>query len=364
MKSFTYNALPARVIFGSDTLPQIAQEIKNLGCTKALVLTTPQQIPEGELVLKLIGPELGAGIYSEATMHTPTDITEKAVARAQELKADCVISVGGGSTTGLGKAIALRTGLKQIAVPTTYAGSEASATPIIGETSGSVKKTQKTMKVLPNVIVYDVKLSLTLPPRMTLTSGVNAVAHAVEALYSTDSNPIIDGLALQGITAIARALPQIMHSPPDSESLFSARSDALFGAWACGTCLGAVGMSLHHKICHTLGGTFNLPHADTHTVILPHAMAYNAPYAKETMKQIVSALKDAGLAAESAPGAVWDLVKSLDGPMSLRELGMREEDLDKAADIASGNPYPNPAPLERDKLKKLLQDAWNGIRPE
>ncbi|KAF5391692.1 hypothetical protein D9757_002393 [Collybiopsis confluens] len=362
MKSFTYNALPARVIFGIDTLPSIAQEIKTLGCTKALVLTTPQQIAEGQQVLKLIGAELAAGIYTEATMHTPTDVTEKAVAFAQELNADCVVAIGGGSTTGLGKAIALRTGLKQIVVPTTYAGSE--ATPIIGETAGSVKKTQKTMKVLPNVILYDVKLTLTLPLRLTLTSGVNAVAHAVEALYTSDSNPIIDGLALQGITALVRALPQIMHSPLDSDALLSARSDALFGAWACGTCLGAVGMSLHHKICHTLGGTFNLPHADTHTVMLPHVMAYNGPYAKEAMEKIASALKAAGLVADSAAGGIWDMVKSLNGPTSLRELGMREEDLDKAAAIASQHPYPNPGPLDRDLLARLLLNAWNGTRPE
>lgn len=260
-----------------------------------------------------------------------------------------------GSTIGLGKAIALHTDLPQIVIPTTYAGSE--ATPIIGQTKDGLKTTQKTMKVLPETIIYDVDLTMTLPPQMTITSGLNAIAHSVEALYSTDANPVLDSLAIQGIEAISRALPKIHANSQDKD----ARSDALFGAWACGTCLGACGMSLHHKLCHTLGGSFNMPHAETHTVILPHAVAYNEPFAKTQIEKVKKAI---GGDAPSAAAALFDLAKNNGAPYSLKQLGFKEEDIAKAAEIASKTPYPNPAPLEQEKLLKLLTDAFHGNRPE
>ncbi|KAF9458400.1 iron-containing alcohol dehydrogenase [Collybia nuda] len=354
MQPFVYNALPSRVIFGTGTLDQVPQEIKRLGCSKALILTTPQQAKEGKELKKLVG-DLAVGIYTNATMHTPTNITDDAVGLAQKLGVDCLVALGGGSTIGLGKAIALRTDLPQIVIPTSYAGSE--ATPIIGQTQDGQKTTQKTMKVLPEVIIYDISLTLTLPTQMTVTSGLNAIAHAVEALYAQEANPIIDLLAQEGIKSLAKALPVVIRGK--EQDVLQARSDALYGAWACGTCLGAVGMSLHHKLCHTLGGTFNLPHAETHTIILPHAIAYNAPYAKSAIAKVASSL-----GAENAAQAVYDLAKGLGVPYSLKELGMKEEDLEKAADIAVKSPYPNPAPLERERLLKLLRDAWAGNRPE
>lgn len=393
MHPFVYNALPARVLFGNGTLSKVAEEITKLGCSKALILTTPQQVKEGDSIKALIG-DLAVGLYTNATMHTPTNVTDEAVDIARKLGADCVIAVGGGSTIGLGKAIALRTDLPQIVIPTTYAGSEVrflgqgfvsiyfyfcrlipftQATPIIGQTENGLKTTQKTLKVLPEVIIYDVSLTLTLPPQMTITSGLNAIAHAVEALYSQDSNPITDSLAEQGIAGIARSLPVLIK---DSGNL-EARSDALFGAWACGSCLGAVGMGLHHKLCHTLGmfnsgnlqyttsadlkpgGTFNMPHAETHTVILPHAIAYNAPYAGSAMAKVARSL-----GVSNAAQGVFDLAKNLGAPYSLKQLGMKEEDLEKAAEIAAKSPYPNPAPLEKEKLLKLLKDAYEGKRPE
>ncbi|KAK0457887.1 iron-containing alcohol dehydrogenase [Desarmillaria tabescens] len=351
MKNFVYNALPSRVIFGNGTLDQVVQEITSLGCSKALILTTPHQVAVGEKVKELVGDK-AVGRYANATMHTPTDVTDDAIGVVQKLGVDVVIAVGGGSTIGLAKAIALRTDLPQIVIPTTYAGSE--ATPIIGQTENGLKTTQKTLKVLPEVIIYDVSLTVTLPPRMTITSGLNAIAHAVEALYSKEASPITDTLAVQGISSIAKALPVIMN---DSENL-DARSEALYGAWACGTCLGAVGMGLHHKLCHTLGGTFNMPHAETHTVILPHSMAYNAPYAQEAMEKVAKSL-----GVSNAAQGIFDLSKSLGAPSTLKELGMKEEDLGKAADIASKSPYPNPAPLERAKLFQLLKNAYEGVRP-
>src|SRR5687767_1021815 len=212
---------------------------------------------------------LCVGTFGSAAMHTPVEVSEAALAEARRLGADAVVSLGGGSTIGLGKAIALRADLPQVAVPTTYAGSE--ATPILGETQGGRKTTQRNPKLLPVVIVYDVELTLTLPAALSVASGLNAIAHAIEARYARERNPMTSLLALTGIRALVTALPGIVADPNDRE----ARSDALYGAWACGTCLAHASMALHHKICHVLGGTFGLPHAETHAIVLAHAVAYN-----------------------------------------------------------------------------------------
>lgn len=351
MQSFVYTAFPARVVFGQGTSVRVADEVRRLGAGKALVLSTPQQAGEAQALADRLNG-VAVGVFAEAAMHTPTDVTERGLARARELGADCLVALGGGSATGLGKAIALRTGLPQVVIPTTYAGSE--ATPILGETEGGRKTTRRSPKVLPAVIVYDVDLTLTLPAKLSVTSGINAIAHAVEALYAEEANPVVSMLAEAGIAALARALPAIVADPGDRD----ARSDALYGAWACGTCLGSVGMALHHKLCHVLGGTFDLPHAETHTVVLPHAVAFNAPAAKEAMARAAAAL---GM-PNAAPG-LFDLAQNLGAPTSLREIGMPEGGLDRAADLAVASPYWNPRLIERDAIRALLDDAWHGRRP-
>ncbi len=351
MQPFTYATAPVRVIFGRATLGGVADEIARLGASRALVLSTKQQRAQAEALAQRLGA-VCVGLFAEAAMHTPVEITERAMAVVRELKADCTVALGGGSTTGLGKAIALRTDLPQIVVPTTYAGSE--ATDIVGETQDGVKLTQRSAKVLPEVIVYDVDLNLSLPAGLTATSGINAIAHAVEALYARDANPVTSLMAEEGIRALASALPAIIENPADIE----ARSDALYGAWLCGTCLNAVGMALHHKLCHTLGGSFNLPHAETHTVVLPHATAFNAAAAPEAMARIARAL---GCQA-AAPG-LFDLAERLGAPLSLAELGLKSDELDHAAELAVKNPYWNPCPIDREAIRGLIDDAYNGRRP-
>ena len=208
-------------------------------------------------------------------MHTPVAVSEEATARALDLGADCVVAVGGGSTTGLGKAIALRTDLPQIVVPTTYAGSE--ATPILGQTEGGRKTTLTSPKVLPEVILYDAELVRSLPVAMTVTSALNAMAHAAEGLYAQNRSPVVHADGAGRAARLPRCAAQVIAAPLD----LKARGETLYGAWLCGTVLGQVGMALHHKLCHTLGGSFDLPHAETHAVILPHAIAYNAAAARE-----------------------------------------------------------------------------------
>lgn len=351
MTPFTYEALPARVIFGTGTIGRLPAELGRLGCGRALVLSTPEQRGTAERVAGLLGPAL-AGVFAGAAMHTPTEVTATALQEVDRLRADAVVSVGGGSATGLGKAIALRTDLPQVAVPTTYAGSE--ATPILGETDGGRKTTQRSLRVLPEVVIYDVELTLTLPPRLTAASGLNAIAHAAEALYAADANPVASLLAEQAIGLLAPALIAITRAPSDP----AARSDALYGAWACGTCLGLVGMSLHHKLCHVLGGSLGLPHAPTHAVVLPYAVAYNAAAAPEAMRRIARAL-----GSPDAAGGLHELARTLGGPLSLAELGMRGEDIERMADIAVASPYPNPAPLTRDGIRGLLDAAFHGRGP-
>jgi alcohol dehydrogenase class IV len=351
MRSFVYNGQPGRVVFGAGTLAQLGKEIETLGARRALVLSTPEQRASAERVAAMLGPK-AAGIFDRAVMHVPIETAREARELARQLDADCAVAVGGGSTTGLGKAIALDSGLTILAIPTTYAGSE--MTPIYGITEAGLKKTGRDARVLPRTVLYDPELTLSLPAGLSVTSGLNAIAHAAEGLYAVDANPVMDLMAEEGIRALGRALPGIRANPQDLQ----ARSDALYGAWLCGLVLANVGMALHHKLCHTLGGSFNLPHAETHTIVLPHALAYNAKAAPEAMKRIARALE-----GRSAAQAVYDLARDNGAPVALREIGMKAEDLDRACDIALQNQYPNPRPLERPAIRQLLQDAFEGKRP-
>lgn len=350
--SFTYEQLPGRVVFGAGSLDKLAEEVARLGAERAIVLSTPEQRASAEDAARRLGNR-AAGVFAQAVMHVPIETARAAREEARRLGADAAVAVGGGSTIGLGKAIALESGLAIIAVPTTYAGSE--MTPIYGLTEGGAKKTGRDRKVLPRTVLYDPLLTLTLPPALSATSGMNAIAHCVEALYAVDANPIVSMWAEEGIRALAGALPVVVQKPGD----VAARSDALYGAWLAGASLGAVGMALHHKLCHTLGGSFNLPHAETHTIVLPHATAYNAAAAPEAMRRISRALGGGGDAARG----LFDLASRLGAPVALKSLGVREADLDRVADIAVREPYPNPQPLERGGIRRLLQDAWEGRRP-
>ncbi|OAL54675.1 putative maleylacetate reductase [Pyrenochaeta sp. DS3sAY3a] len=350
MLSFVYNANPSRVIFRPGALSDIPAELTRHGYKAALILSTPQQVNEANRIAELLGSS-AAGIFSKATMHTPIAITTQALAQAKEKHADCIISVGGGSTTGLGKALSVRTGLPHISIPTTYAGSE--MTPVLGETVDGVKTTRNDPKILPGTVIYDVNLTLSLPQKLSATSGVNAIAHAVESLYAPDTNPIIRLLAKEGIRALAESLPIIV---ADGANI-SARSTALYGAWLCGQCLGSTTMSLHHKLCHVLGGSFNLPHAETHTILLPHTVAYNSPAITDASKDMADVL----------PGADGDCIQGLNRLINglgvgkaLKDHGMKEEDIDKAADIALRNPYANPRPIVQERIRELIRRAWAG----
>ena len=299
-----------RVLFGVGSRNTVADEVRRLGCSRALILSTPPQ-SSSALDLAAALNDMSAGVFSRAAMHTPVEVTEDALRHVQEINADCIVAIGGGSTTGLGKAIAYRTDLPQIVIPTTYAGSE--ATPILGQTEDGVKTTLTDRKVLPEVILYDPELVATLPVGMTVTSALNAMAHAAEALYARDKSEDSSQLAIDGLTSFVKSLPKVMLDPED----LAAREETQRGAWACGAVLGRVGMALHHKLCHTLGGSFELPHAETHAIILPHAIHYNAQAVPGLLAPVTDLLDG------SSPGmALWQFAKSMGAPLALRDLGL------------------------------------------
>jgi len=351
MQDFTYDQPPARIIFGVGAFARLGDEVMRLGARRALVLSTPEQLKEAEEAVRRLG-SLAAGIFPEAVMHVPIETARDARAVAKRLDADCCVAIGGGSTIGLGKAIALESGLPIVAVPTTYAGSE--MTPIYGLTEDGIKKTGRDLKVLPKAVIYDPELTLTLPPAIAGPSGMNAVAHCVEGLYAIDGNPIISLFAAEGIRALARSLPRVVEAPGDID----ARADALYGAWLAGTVLGAVSIGIHHKLCHTLGGTFNLPHAEVHTVILPHAVEFNRKAAPEAMRITAEAL-----GAQDAARGLYDLAARIGARVALKDIGMPADGLERAAELATQNPYANPRPVEYAGVLQLLRNAYNGIRP-
>jgi len=351
IREFVFSSHIPRVVFGAGSLQHLVREIDLLGAKRALLLCTPGQRAGAERVANMIGARC-AGIFDGAVMHVPIETAREARAVAKQLNADCAIVIGGGSTTGLGKAIALESSLPILAIPTTYAGSE--MTPIYGITEAGLKKTGRDFRVLPKTVIYDPELTISLPGSLSVTSGINAIAHAAEGLYAQDANPIMSLIAEEGIRALAQGLPKIIANPLDID----ARGDCLYGAWLCGAVLGSVGMALHHKLCHTLGGSYNLPHAETHAIVLPHALAYNASAAPDAMRRIAKALGT----SDAVQGMV-DLATLLGAPTALADIGMAADELDHCADIATQNAYWNPRPIEKTAIRSLLENAYYGKRP-
>jgi maleylacetate reductase len=348
---FVHESRPGRVVFGAGARTRLPEEIDRLGLHKLLVVCTPQQ---ADLAAELRSPlaDKIAELHPHAKMHVPVAEATKAVARSQEIGADGCLAIGGGSAIGLAKAIAKDTGLPIVALPTTYAGSE--MTPIWGLSDAGRKTTGRDPRVLPSTVVYDPQLTVTLPPALSVTSGMNALAHSAEALYAPDGSPITALLAAESARAIAGALPRVVDDPRDLD----ARSDALYGAWLAGSVLGTTTMSLHHKLCHILGGTFDLPHAETHTAVLPHVLAVNLPAAPQAKTALETALGTADPA-----GHLFRLAQNLGAEMSLEALGLPEEGLETIVAQALAAPYANPTPVTEADLHHILGNALAGTAP-
>jgi maleylacetate reductase len=352
MDNFIFPGLTTRVVFGAGTLSRTPEEVRRLGHAKVLVLSTPHQKADGEKLAEILGG-LATGIFAGATMHTPVEVTEVAIEAFRASGASAVVSLGGGSTTGLGKAIAIRTGADQLVIPTTYAGSE--MTDILGETAAGEKTTRRSPDVRPETVIYDVDLTLSLPVELTVTSAMNAIAHAMEALYAPDRNPVIELMCKDAMVSFHHDIPRLIEDPRNH----AARAKALYAAWCCSTALGHVSMALHHKLAHVFGGSFGTPHAETHAVLLPYTTAFNEQAVPDLLRPIADTF-----GGGSAGGGLWDFAKSIGCPTSLRAMDIQEADLDRATAIAVKNAYTNPRAIEPGSIRELLQAAWEGRRPE
>lgn len=353
LSPFVYDALPGRVVFGLGAgRERLVEELTRLGARRVLAIVAE---PERGLAETLLAGRRApvVGTFAEVRPHVPVEVARAARHAARHVAADALLCIGGGSTTGTAKAVALETGLPIVAVPTTYAGSE--MTPIWGLTEGRRKTTGTSRSVLPAVVVYDPELTVSLPAGVTGPSAINALAHCVEAFYAPGANPVTALVAEEGIRALAAGVPGAVADPGDLD----ARTATLYGAYLAGAALAAAGTGLHHKICHVLGGAYDLPHADLHTVILPHAVAFNAPATAQVMVRVARAL-----GARDAAAGLFDLASRIGAPTALRDIGLREGQLDEAAALVLAKvPADNPRAVDEVALRRLLDDAWAGRRP-
>ncbi|MFI1358700.1 maleylacetate reductase [Streptomyces sp. NPDC020898] len=347
-----YESWGQRVVFGSGTVrADVAAAVAGLGASRVLVIAADGERALAEDICKDLPV---VAVFGGVRPHVPADVAQAVRAAAHEHAADLLLSVGGGSTTGTAKAAALTTGLPILAVPTTYAGSE--ATPVWGLTEDGHKRTGVDPKVLPKVVVYDATLMLSLPTRLSVTSGLNALAHCVDAWWAPRHNPISSALAVEGVRSLASALPRIVADGQD----VVARREILFGTYLGAVAFAGAGSGLHHKVCHVLGGAYDLEHAALHSVVLPHVVGLNLAAAPDAARLLGAALDE-----RTDPfGALLALYAQLEPPYSLRELGLPEEQLDRAADLVMAQvPDSNPRRVTRDEMRELLGRAYRGDTP-
>lgn len=350
---FSYDAIPGRVVFGVGSRRAVAAEASALGAERVVLVASDREEAQAAEVAAVLGG-LVVGRFDDVVQHVPKDRAAAAVELVRDLDADTVVTIGGGSSTGFGKAIALALDVRQIALPTTYAGSE--MTTIWGMTDAGRKHTGKDPRVKPEVVVYDPELTLTLPPSIAGPSGMNALAHCVEAMYGPGANPIISAVALEGIRALHRSMPTVCAAPDDLD----ARTDALYGAYLAGVALATGGTALHHKTCHVLGGMFDLDHGEMNAVVLGHAVAYNAPAVPEQLARMGEAI---GVAPGDVAGALFDLAASIGAPTALSRIGMSEDGIDAAVDRIVEEAAANVRPPDREGIGQMVRSAYRGDRP-
>src|SRR3984957_9220686 len=369
---FVHDTLPQRVCFGSGTAAaQLPAQVNALGASRVMLIAAGRERALADTIARDVPVVLR---HSEVVMHVPVEVAARARSAAASGQVDALVSVGGGSTTGLAKAVALTTGLPIIAVPTTYAGSEATA--VWGLTAGARKTTGTDPRVLPKVIVYDATLTMSLPVDLSVASGLNALAHCVDSMWAPNADPINAALAAEGIRSLAAGLPKVVADPMDLDG----REHALYAAYLSAAAFASAGSGLHHKICHVLGGKYNLPHAQTHATVLPYVLAFNGPAAPDAERRIAvafggaeaasraggaaAASRDGGAGRVSTAGALDGLValkRELNAPRALADYGFTEDSVAEAAEaILPSVPPSNPRPVTAADLRELLRAAWSG----
>jgi maleylacetate reductase len=351
MMPFVHDLTSGRVVFGAGSLTSVPSEVARLGGTRVLLISDEFVKAVADEVAEDLGSRVVRRV-TEVVQHVPVELADAVAATARNDKIDVVVCVGGGSATGLAKAVALRHDVRILAVPTTYAGSE--MTPIWGLTADAEKRTGRDPRVLPRAVVYDPVLTYTMPPSLSAASGLNAMAHSVETLYAADASPVVRLIAEESIRALAHALPGVVDRPNDAD----ARAEALYGAWLAGMSLGNATMGIHHKVCHTLGGAYNLPHAAMHAALLPYAAAFNRPAAPEAMRALARALH-----ADDGPTGLWDLAQSIGAPTSLLDVGFEPAYVGDASAIIARANITTPRHADQVGISRLLHAALDGSRP-
>ncbi|HPF47221.1 MAG: maleylacetate reductase [Alphaproteobacteria bacterium] len=348
---FEYTPIPTKAVFAENAALKLKDEVEKLGCRRVMIACSAGMVKRIDHIIESLGP-LCVALYNGAKPHCPEQVAMEALELYNKKNADCIVAIGGGSTIGIGKAIALRTDAKFIVIATTPCGSE--STPIYGMLIGNQKKTGRDVRVIARTTIYDPMLTTGLNAHLTGTIGMNSLAHCVEALYAKDKNPVSDLYAIEGIVALTKGIKGSILNPND----LNARAQVLYGGMLSGYCVNLAGIAIHHKICHVLGGHHGIPHGESNSVILPYAIAYNETAAPFAMEKITTAMK-----TKSASGGVYDFARDINVPKSLKELGMREEHLDIAAkETVETTPF-NPKPVDFQSVRALLQQAYEGIRP-
>lgn len=334
---------PVRVLIGPGASGRVADEVARIGARRTLLVAAPSAAGPAGRIAGALGSRLAAR-FDRPAPHTPVAVTERAM--EESAGADCVVAVGGGSAIGLAKAVSARTGIPQVAVPTTYAGSE--MTPVLGETEDGVKTTRRSPALAPGTVVYDPVLTLGMPLGLTRTSAMNALAHAVEALWAPDATMVTDALATEAAAGILGALPEVLDDPTGPEG----RARLQSAAWLAGSCLAQTRMGLHHQLAHVLGGAFGLPHAELHTMLLAHVMAFNLPSAPAASARL------ARVAGPDPVAVVAALARAHRGPTRLSALGVPRERLPEIAARVAADPYPNPRTPDAGAVAELLDAMW------
>jgi maleylacetate reductase len=349
---FVHDTLPQRVCFGSgEAAAYVRSETAARGARRVMLIASKNEMPLADTVAADIPVALR---HDDVVMHVPVEVAERARLAAAAHDVDLLVSVGGGSTTGLAKAVALTAGLPIVAVPTTYAGSE--ATPVWGLTEGARKTTGTDPRVLPQAVVYDATLTMSLPVPLSVASGLNALAHCIDSFWAPQADPVNAALAAEGIRALRSGLPRIVQEPLD----LAGREDTLYAAYLSAVAFASAGSGLHHKICHVLGGKYNLPHAQTHATVLPYVLAFNGPAAPAAAQRIALAL-----GSETALAGLTSFSRELDAPHALADYGFTSGDIAAAADaILPSVPASNPRPVTAADLRTLLRAAWSGAPPQ
>lgn len=342
--NFSYDTHEVRVVFGDGSIETVAQEIERRGWKKAMLLTTAGRVEDREELLILLGARL-AGEYNGARLHVPLEVVAEARAALDRFNPDSLLAFGGGSAIGLGKALAYETKLPLVVVATTYSGSEMTA--VWGNSDGRMKRTFKNAEVAPKLVIYDPELTYGLSPAVSAASGMNAIAHCVEAEYAPETGPVTSFFALEGLKRLATNLPIVVKSPSDAK----ARSEALFGAHLAGRALDMTAMGLEHKLAHVMGGRFGLNHAEAHAALVPWVTTWNAEGAPDAMARM-----GAALGVDDAAKALVDLSKQL-GIRSLGALGFTADGIPQAAELITSMSFPNPRKVDAEGVRWVLERA-------